>query len=59
MIMDEMTQEEWERHIKSVVIENMKTCLEGLSQSTLPDPFFNLFIRGLEGGLEFLKMERR
>jgi hypothetical protein len=57
--MDEMTQEGWKNHIRSIIIQNMRYSIDGLSHVDLNDHCFAFMIRSLENGLEFLRRERR
>lgn len=57
--MSEMNQEEWKLHIKKIVVQNMKYCLEALSHNNLPDHVFDFMMQGLENGMGFLENERQ
>ena len=57
--MDEMTQEQWKNHIKSIIIQNMRYSIDGLSHHDIDQHCFDFMIRSLENGIEFLKRKRR
>ncbi len=57
--MDEMTQEQWKNHIRSIIVQNMRYSLDGLSHVDLDEHCFDFMIRSIENGIEFLKRERR
>lgn len=57
--MTDKSMEEWKHHIKSIIVQNMRYSLDGLSHENLPDHIFNFMIQGLKNGLVFLENERK
>lgn len=57
--MNEVTQEEWKHHLKSIIIQNMRYSVDGLMHDDIDQHFFEFMIRSLENGIEFLKREHK
>lgn len=57
--MDEINFEEWKNHIRSIIIQNMRYSIDGLSHQDIDQDCFDFMIRSLENGIEFIKKERK
>jgi len=56
--MTDKSTEEWKLHIRSIIIQNMRYSIDGLSHNDLPDHIFNFMVQGLKNSLVFLENER-